>query len=81
MLVNNDFSYYLGKNHSDEDGALNYYVVQPLFKYLEVVHVGNSIHILSWKSRWLRDTKIKAIVTTNYLLNPCINIMIWVKLE
>ena len=74
MLVNNDFSYYHGKNYFDEDGALNYYVFQPLFKYLEVAHVGNITHILSWKSSGLHDTKIKAIVTTNYLLNPRINI-------
>ena len=53
---------------------LNCYVFQPLFKYLEEAHVGNITHILSWKSRGLHDTKIKAIVTTNYLLNPRINI-------
>ena len=37
-------------------------------------HKGNITHILSWKSRGLHDTKIKAIVTTNYLLNSHINI-------
>ena len=74
MLVNNDFSYYHGKNYFDEDGALNYYVFQPLFKYLEVAHVSNITYILSWKSRGLHDTKIKAIATNNYLLNPQINI-------
>ena len=58
MLVNNDFSYYHGKNYFDEDGALNYYVFQPLFKYLEVAHVGNITHILSGKSRGLPDTEI-----------------------
>ena len=74
LVVNNDFSYYHGKNYFDEDGALNYYVFQPLFKYLEVAHVGNTTHILSWKSRRSHDTKIKAIAATNYLLNPRINI-------
>ena len=53
---------------------INYYVFQPLFKYLEVAHVGNITYILSWKSRGLHDTKIKAIITTSYLLNPRINI-------
>ena len=38
-----------------------------------MAHVGNITYLLSWKSRGLHDTKIKAIVTTNYLLNPCIN--------
>ena len=53
---------------------MNYYVFQPLFKYLEVARVGNITYILSWKSRGLHDTKIRAIVTTNYLLNPRISI-------
>ena len=42
-----DSSYFRGKTYFDEDGALNYYVFQPLFKYLEVAHVGNITHILS----------------------------------
>ena len=74
LLVNNGSSFYHGKKYFDEDGALNYYVFQPLFKYLEETHVGNITHILSWKPRRLHNTKIKAIVTTNYLLNPRIKI-------
>ena len=62
------------KNYFDEDGELNYYVFQPLFKYLEVVHISNITYILSWKSRGLHDTKIKAMTTNNYVLNPRINI-------
>ena len=81
FLNGNDLSYYHGKNYFDEDGELNYYVFQPLFKYLEVAHVGNITYILSWKSRGLHDTKIKAIATTNYLLNPRINIYDMGKLE
>ena len=73
FLNGNNLSYYHGKNYFDEDGALNYYVFQPLFKYLEVTHVGNITYMLSWKSRGLHDTKIKAIVINNYLLNPSIN--------
>ena len=74
LVVNNDFSYNHGKNYFDEDGGLNYYVFQPLFKSLEVAHIGNITYILSWNSRGLHDTKIKAIVTTNYQLNPRMNI-------
>ena len=74
FLNGNDLSYYNGKNHFDEDGSLNYYVFQPLLKYLKVAHVDNITYILSWKSRKLHDTKIKANVTNNYLLNPRINI-------
>ena len=47
----------------------NYYVFQPLFKYLEVAHISNIAHIFSWKSRGLRDINIKAIATNKYLLN------------
>ena len=65
-----DSSYFRCKSYFDEDGALNYDVFQPLFKYLEVAYVGNITHILSWKSRGMHDTKIKAIVTTYYQLNP-----------
>ena len=82
LLVKNDLnklkkfdsSCFRGKTYFYEDGALNYYVFQPLFKYLEVAHVGNITHILSWKSRGMYDTKIKTIATNNYLLNPQINI-------
>ena len=55
LLVQNDLNeletfdsiYFCGKNYFDEDGAFNYYVFQPLFKYLEVGYVGNITHILS----------------------------------
>ena len=67
-------SYYCGKNYFEEDGKLNYYVFQPLFKYLEVARVGNITHILSRKFKGQHDTKIKTIATNNYLLNPRINI-------
>ena len=39
-----------------------------------MAHVGNIMYILSWKSRGLHDKKIKAIITTSYLLNLRINI-------
>ena len=74
MVVKNDFSYYHGKNYFDEDGTLNNYVFQPLFKYLEVAHVGNITYTLSWNSRGLHDAKIKSIKTNNYLLSQQINI-------
>ena len=51
LINDNDLSYYHGKNYFDEESTLNYYVFQPLFKYLEVAHVGNITYILLWKSR------------------------------
>ena len=80
FLNSNDLSYYHGKNYFNEDSSLNSYVFEPLFKYLEVPHVGNITYILSRKSRGLHCTKIKAIVTTNYLLDPRI-FMIRIRLE
>ena len=58
------------KNYFDEDGTQNYYIFQPISKYLKVAYVNNINYILSWKSRGLNDIKIKSIKTNKYLLNP-----------
>ena len=68
-----DLSYFLGKNYFDEDGTENYYIFQPISKYLKVAYVNDINHILSWKSRGLNDIKIEYIKTNNYLLNPRID--------
>ena len=65
-----DSSYFRGKNYFDEDGTQNYYIFQPISKYLKVAYVNDIDYILSWKSRGLNDIKIKSIKTNNYLLNP-----------
>ena len=78
LLVENDLnklktfdsSYFCGKNYFDEDGTQNYYIFQPISKYLKVVSVNDINYILSWKSRGLNDMKIESIKTNNYLLNP-----------
>ena len=48
-----DLSYFRGKNHFDEDGTQNYYIFQPISKYLKVAYVNDINYILSWKSRGL----------------------------
>ena len=68
-----DLSYFGGKNHFDEDGTQNYYIFQPISKYLKVANVNNTNYILSWKSRGLNDVKIESIKTNNYSLNPRID--------
>ena len=68
-----DLSYFRGKNHFDEDGNQNYYIFQPISKYLKVAHVNDITYILSWKSRGLNDVKIESIKTNNYSLNPRID--------
>ena len=61
-----DLSYFRGKNHFDEDGNQNYYIFQPISKYLKVTYVNDINYVLSWKSRGLNDVKIESIRTNNY---------------
>ena len=68
-----DLSYFHGKNYFDEDGNQNYYIFQPISKYLKVAHVNDITYILSWKSRRLNDVKIESIKTNNYSVNPCMD--------
>ena len=68
-----ELSYFHGKNYFDEDGNQNYYMFQPISKYLKVANVNGINYILSWKYRGLSDTKIESIKTGNYSLNPCID--------
>ena len=65
-----DSSYFRGKNYFDEDGTQNYYIFQPISKYLKVAYVNYINYVLSCKSRGLNDIKIESIKTNNYLLNP-----------
>ena len=60
-LKNFDLSYFRGKNHFDEDGNQNYYIFQPISKYLKVVHVNDITYIFSWKSRGLNDVKVELL--------------------
>ena len=61
-----DSSCFHGKNYFDEDGNQNYYIFQPISKYLKVAYVNDINYILSWKSRGLNDVKIESIKTNNY---------------
>ena len=65
-----DLNYFCGKNLFDEDGTQNYYIFQPISKYLKVAYVNYINYILSWKSRELNVIKIESIKTNNYSLNP-----------
>ena len=46
-----DSSCFHGKNYFDEDGNQNYYIFQPISKYLKVAYVKDITYVLSWKSR------------------------------
>ena len=49
-----DSSYFKGKSHFEEDGAQNYLIFQPLYKYFEVVTNNDFV---SWKSKGLSNEK------------------------
>ena len=74
MLIGKELSYFHGKSYFDEDGTQNYYIFQPISKYLKVAYVNDVNYILSWKSRGLIDIKIESIKANNYLLNPRMDI-------
>ena len=58
------------KNHFQEDGTQNWFVFQPMGRYLEVAYINSISYILSWKSKRLSDLGINSVKTSNYLLNP-----------
>ena len=52
-----DLSYFIGKNHFEEDGTQNYLVFQPMYKYFKMII--NTDYISSWKSKGLSAESIK----------------------
>ena len=70
IVIEKELRYFHGENYFDEDGNQNYYIFQPISKYLKVAYVNDINYILSWKSRGLNGIKIESIKTNDYLLNP-----------
>ena len=68
-----DASYFCGKNYFEEDGTGNWFVFQPMIKYLEIAFYNNIIYITSWKPKGLSNLDIKPIKTNNHLLNPSLH--------
>ena len=73
-----DISYFRGQNYFEEDGTQNWFVFQPMDKYLQVAYTNNitffmEVIILSWKSKGLSDLETKSIKTNNHFLNPRID--------
>ena len=56
-----DSSYFIGKNHFEEDGTQNYLVFQPMCKYFKVI--TNTDYISSWISKGLSAEGIKLPTT------------------
>ena len=40
-----DINYFRGKNYFEEDGTQNWFVFQPVGKYLEIVYTNNITYI------------------------------------
>ena len=47
-IIAKELSYFHVKNYFDEDVNQNYYIFQPISKYLKVAHVNDITYILSW---------------------------------
>ena len=66
-----DSSYFIAKSHFEEDGAQNYLVFQPMYRYFKMIAgVGNDRYIYYWKSEGLSDERINSIKTSNHSITP-----------
>ena len=57
-----------GKSHFGEDGAQNYLVFQPMYRYFKMI--TNTYYISSWKSKGLSAESIKPPTTSDKSLTP-----------
>ena len=69
-----DLSYFIGKNHFEEDGAQNYLVFQPIVRYFKVNTIINiADYVLSWKSKGLSAESIKPPTPSDNSLTPALS--------
>ena len=66
-----DSSYFRGKSHFEEDGAQNYLVFQPMYRYFKMI--TNTDYISSWKSKGLSAESIKPPTTSDNSLTPALS--------
>ena len=73
--VNNDLSYYRGKQYFDEGSSKqNYLVFLSIRKYFKLNSVVNAAdYVLSWQSNGLSNESIKPPTTSNNSLTPELN--------
>ena len=55
-------SYFIGKNHFNENGTKNYLVFQPLKKHFKLI--TNTLYVLSWQSKGLSTENIDPPTTS-----------------
>ena len=65
-----DSSYFIAKNHFEDDGVQNYLLFQPLNKYFKVTTNANTKYISSWQFKRLSEETIKPPATPDNSLNP-----------
>ena len=66
-----DLSYFKDKSHFEEDGTQNYWLFQPVYRYLKLI--ANTKDISEWKSKGLSDESIKHPTTSDNSLSPLID--------
>ena len=64
-------SYFIGKNHFEEDGTRNYLALQPRNKYSKVTVITG--YVLSWNSKGLSAESINPPTTSDNMLTPVLN--------
>ena len=70
-LKTSDSSYFIGKNHFEDDCTQSYSVFQPMYRYFEIItDVGNGSWLYYWQSKGLSDERINSIKTLSYSITP-----------
>ena len=65
-----DLSYFKGKGHFEEDGAQNYLVFQPMYRYFKRIAGVGGDYIYFLKYKGLSDERIDSVTTSNYSITP-----------
>ena len=66
-----DAAYFRGKSHFEEDGAQNYLVFQPMYRYFKgIIGVGSGNCIYFWKSRGSSYERLNSNIASNYKITP-----------
>ena len=69
-----DSGYFIGKSNFEEDGAQNYLVLQPIYRYFKAFSITKYLeHVSEWKSKELSSESFKVISTSDNSLNPTLS--------
>ena len=66
-----DAAHFRGKSHFEEDGAQNYLVFKPMYRYFRgIIGAGSVNYISFWKSIGLSDERLNSNTASNYKITP-----------